>query len=70
MRTPRRLVTIAVGLALAGVVSTTPALADGNSNTHDNYGIGNGNQFHFPINLNFVVCGNAIAILGVAGASC
>ncbi|HIW63886.1 MAG TPA: chaplin [Candidatus Stackebrandtia excrementipullorum] len=35
-----------------------------------NQGIGNGNQVHAPIQVPINICGNAIAILGAAGAGC
>jgi len=35
-----------------------------------NHGIGNGNQVQAPIQIPINVCGNAIAVLGVAGAGC
>ncbi|MFD0557475.1 small secreted domain DUF320 [Stackebrandtia endophytica] len=38
--------------------------------TAGNQGIGNGNQVQAPIQIPINVCGNAIAVLGVAGAGC
>ncbi|GAA4914156.1 small secreted domain DUF320 [Stackebrandtia albiflava] len=38
--------------------------------TAGNQGIGNGNQLIAPIQVPVNVCGNAIAVLGVAGAGC
>ncbi|CAM3443179.1 chaplin family protein [Stackebrandtia soli] len=38
--------------------------------TAGNHGIGNGNQLQAPIQIPINVCGNAIAVLGVAGAGC
>ncbi|WP_158630392.1 chaplin family protein [Glycomyces terrestris] len=42
----------------------------GHLTTQDNVGLGNGNQVFAPIQAPVNVCGNAIAILGVATASC
>jgi hypothetical protein len=42
----------------------------GNLTTQDNVGLGNGNQIFAPIQAPVNVCGNAIAILGHATASC
>ncbi|MDN3241884.1 chaplin family protein [Glycomyces tritici] len=42
----------------------------GNLTTQDNIGLGNGNQIFAPIQAPVNVCGNAIAILGHATASC
>ena len=42
----------------------------GGLETHDNVGLGNGNQLFAPIQAPINVCGNAIAILGTAYASC
>jgi hypothetical protein len=42
----------------------------GNLTTQDNVGLGNGNQVFAPIQAPVNVCGNAIAILGYASASC
>ncbi|QSB05463.1 chaplin family protein [Natronoglycomyces albus] len=38
--------------------------------SHDNVGLGNGNQLFAPIQVPINVCGNAIAVLGAANASC
>ncbi|WP_030161672.1 chaplin family protein [Glycomyces sp. NRRL B-16210] len=42
----------------------------GDLTTQDNVGLGNGNQVFAPIQAPINVCGNAIAILGYATASC
>jgi hypothetical protein len=42
----------------------------GDLTTQDNVGLGNGNQVFAPIQAPVNVCGNAIAILGYASASC
>jgi len=42
----------------------------GDLTTRDNVGLGNGNQLFAPIQAPINVCGNAIAILGSAYASC
>ncbi|MCC3764033.1 chaplin [Glycomyces sp. TRM65418] len=42
----------------------------GDLTTQDNIGLGNGNQLFAPIQAPINVCGNAIAILGSASASC
>jgi hypothetical protein len=42
----------------------------GGMTTKDNVGLGNGNQVYAPIQAPINVCGNAIAILGTANASC
>ncbi|WP_100445271.1 chaplin [Glycomyces xiaoerkulensis] len=38
--------------------------------TQDNTGLGNGNQVYAPVQAPVNVCGNAIAVLGAADASC
>jgi hypothetical protein len=42
----------------------------GDLTTQDNIGLGNGNQIFAPIQAPVNVCGNAVAILGQASASC
>jgi hypothetical protein len=42
----------------------------GDLTTQDNVGLGNGNQIFAPIQAPVNVCGNAIAVLGHASASC
>lgn len=42
----------------------------GDLTTQDNVGLGNGNQIFAPVQAPVNVCGNAIAILGYASASC
>ena len=42
----------------------------GDLTTQDNIGLGNGNQLFAPIQAPVNVCGNAVAVLGEASASC
>ncbi|GAB3655322.1 chaplin family protein [Glycomyces tarimensis] len=42
----------------------------GDLTTQDNVGLGNGNQLYAPIQAPINVCGNAVAVLGYASASC
>ena len=42
----------------------------GDLTTQDNIGLGNGNQIFAPIQAPVNVCGNAVAVLGYASASC
>jgi hypothetical protein len=42
----------------------------GDLTTQDNIGLGNGNQLFAPIQAPVNVCGNAVAVLGQASASC
>ncbi|MCY9787366.1 DUF320 domain-containing protein [Nocardiopsis sp. EMB25] len=61
----------AITAAAAGVLFTgAPAMADDNIFTSGNGSILGGNQLVADLNVPINVCGNAIGILGVAGASC
>ncbi|OOC56575.1 MULTISPECIES: chaplin family protein [Nocardiopsis] len=57
-------------LVAAGFIATTGGIAYADTTTSGNGSLGGGNQFvldgDIPVNL----CGNAIAVLGVAGANC
>ncbi|MFV2197149.1 DUF320 domain-containing protein [Nocardiopsis sp. LOL_012] len=61
----------AVVAAAAGALLTgSPAMADDNILTSGNGSILGGNQLVADVNIPVNVCGNGIAILGVAGGSC
>lgn len=61
-----------VTFAAAGVMlSASPAFAgDGGPRTSGDGGVLSGNQIIAPISIPIDVCGNAIAILGIAGTGC
>ncbi|NYH53246.1 MULTISPECIES: chaplin family protein [Nocardiopsis] len=60
----------AIVAAAAGVLFTgTPAMAD-DVFTSGNGSVLGGNQLVADLNVPVNVCGNAIAVLGVAGANC
>jgi hypothetical protein len=59
-------VTVAVTAAL---MSSAAAFADG-MNTSGKGGVLSGNQVFVPISIPVVVCGNAVAVLGIAGTGC
>ncbi|MBW8484972.1 chaplin family protein [Actinomadura parmotrematis] len=62
-------VTGALGMAVAAsVLGAAPANAD--INTSGAGGVLSGNQVVAPISIPVDVCGNAIAVLGIAGAGC
>ncbi|WP_150249247.1 chaplin family protein [Nocardiopsis deserti] len=57
--------------AAAGVLLTgAPAMANSNVSTSGNGSILGGNQLVADLDVPINVCGNAIAVLGVAGANC
>ncbi|MFE3458483.1 chaplin family protein [Nocardiopsis aegyptia] len=61
----------AITAAAAGVLFTgTPAMANSNVFTSGNGSILGGNQLVADLDVPVNVCGNAIAVLGVAGANC
>ncbi|WP_026122268.1 chaplin family protein [Nocardiopsis halotolerans] len=61
----------AITAAAAGVLFTgAPAMADDNVLTSGNGSILGGNQLVADVNVPINVCGNGIAILGLAGGSC
>jgi hypothetical protein len=61
----------AIVAAAAGVLLTgAPAMADSNVSTSGNGSVLGGNQLVADLDVPINVCGNAIAVLGVAGASC
>jgi hypothetical protein len=55
---------IAFGL-LAG---TAPAMAG--THTSGDHSVLGGNQIFAPISVPITVCGNAVAVIGIAGAGC
>ncbi|GAA4914162.1 small secreted domain DUF320 [Stackebrandtia albiflava] len=62
-------------LGVAGAGCDGGATAENSGTSTDmvsagNHGIGNGNQVNAPIQVPINICGNAIAVLGVAGAGC
>jgi hypothetical protein len=61
----------AIVAAAAGVLFTgAPAMADSNVSTSGNGSVLGGNQLVADLDVPINVCGNAIAVLGVAGANC
>lgn len=61
----------AIVAAASGVLFTgAPAMANSNVFTSGNGSILGGNQLVADLDVPINVCGNAIAILGVAGANC
>ncbi|WP_159944108.1 MULTISPECIES: chaplin family protein [unclassified Nocardiopsis] len=61
----------AIVAAAAGVLFTgAPAMANSNVFTSGNGSILGGNQLVVDADVPINVCGNAIAVLGVAGANC
>ncbi|QUX28791.1 chaplin [Nocardiopsis akebiae] len=61
----------AIVAAAAGVLFTgAPAMADSDVSTSGNGSILGGNQLVADLDVPINVCGNAIAVLGVAGANC
>ncbi|MER6944395.1 chaplin [Nonomuraea sp. NPDC000554] len=59
--------TLVVAGALAMLSLAAPAYAD---DTSGDGGVLSGNQIFAPITVPIDVCGNAVAILGIAGAGC
>ncbi|HLH59332.1 MAG TPA: chaplin family protein [Streptosporangiaceae bacterium] len=63
----------AVALMGAPAFASTAQQASGPSSTWVTSGNGSilgGNQIFIPINIPVDVCGNAVAVLGIAGAGC
>ncbi|ASU56501.1 MULTISPECIES: chaplin family protein [Nocardiopsis] len=61
----------AIAAAAAGVLFTgAPAMAVDDVSTSGNGSILGGNQLVADLDVPINVCGNAIAVLGVAGANC
>ncbi|MEV4256536.1 chaplin family protein [Spirillospora sp. NPDC049652] len=58
--------------ALAAAVSATALAAPANADVHTDGsgGVLSGNQIIAPISIPIVACGNAVALLGLAGAGC
>ncbi|MFC4912191.1 chaplin family protein [Actinomadura gamaensis] len=58
--------------ALSAVVTGSILAAPANAGIHTNGGGGviSGNQVVAPISVPIAVCGNAVAVLGIAGAGC
>ncbi|MCW2886232.1 MAG: hypothetical protein QOE54_2183 [Streptosporangiaceae bacterium] len=58
-------------VAAGGVMMlSAPAFAGGGGGTSGNHGVLSGNQVVVPIAIPINVCGNAVAIIGIAGAGC
>jgi len=55
-------------VALGLLAGTAPAMAD--THTSGKHGVASGNQIFAPISIPITVCGNAVAVLGIAGAGC
>jgi hypothetical protein len=61
----------AITAAAASVLFTgAPAMANSNVFTSGNGGILSGNQAVVDVDAPINVCGNAISVVGIAGASC
>ncbi|GAB3220451.1 hypothetical protein GCM10027447_04860 [Glycomyces halotolerans] len=58
------------GAECVGGASATLEGGDTNMTSTENVGIGNGNQVYAPIQAPVNICGNAVAVLGTATASC
>jgi hypothetical protein len=41
----------------------------GGQNSHGNVGLGNGNQLLIPVHIPINVCGNSVAVLGIASSN-
>lgn len=61
----KKLVVVTGAVAMLSLAA--PAHADV---THGNGGVLSGNQLHLPIAVPINICGNAIAVVGVAVAGC
>ncbi|TDD82944.1 chaplin family protein [Actinomadura rubrisoli] len=62
-------VTGVLGLAVTGsILSAAPANAD--IDTSGENGVASGNQAVVPVNAPVSLCGNALAVIGNAGAGC
>jgi hypothetical protein len=59
-----------VAMAAAGVLMTSAPAFAGGMDTSGKGGVLSGNQVFAPISIPINVCGNAVAILGIAGAGC
>lgn len=60
-----------LGFAVAGAVLTAaPAGADTGGITSGAGGVLSGNQVFVPISIPVNVCGNAVAVIGIANAGC
>ncbi|GAB3725799.1 chaplin family protein [Nocardiopsis nanhaiensis] len=57
-------------LLTAGFLASTAGIAYADTTTSGNGSIGGGNQVEADIDAPINVCGNAIAVLGLAGADC
>jgi hypothetical protein len=58
-------------LAAGGVMMmSAPAFAAGGGGTSGKHGVLSGNQVLIPIIAPINACGNAVAVVGVAGAGC
>ncbi len=57
-------------LVTAGLLATSGGIAYADTVTSGNGSIGGGNQIVADLDVPLNICGNAIAILGVAGANC
>ncbi|GLU47354.1 chaplin [Nocardiopsis ansamitocini] len=67
----KALATVAVTAAATGVLMTGAAAAyAGGPETSGNGSVLGGNQVIADVNVPVNVCGNSIAILGIAGSSC
>ena len=61
---------VATGVVAFGLLAgAAPAMAGGHHTSGD-HSVGGGNQVFAPISIPVVVCGNAVAVLGIAGAGC
>jgi hypothetical protein len=61
---------VATGVFAFGMLAAAgPAMAGGPHTSGDNSVLG-GNQIFAPISVPITVCGNAVAVIGIAGAGC
>lgn len=62
---------VATGVFAFGLLAAAgPAMAGGGPHTSGDHSVLGGNQVIAPISIPINVCGNAIAVLGIAGAGC
>ena len=59
-----------VAMATAGVLMTSAPAFAGGPDTSGDGGVLSGNQVIAPISIPINICGNAVAVIGIAGAGC
>jgi small secreted domain DUF320 len=60
---------VVAGAAVGAILAATPASAD-DYYTSGSHSVLGGNQVVVPISIPINVCGNAVAVVGIAGAGC